>query len=484
MSEMTKWVALLVGLLGATAGAIADSNSNSPPLGKASDVQAEDVINILKTYPVNKIESGMVDSTKFVYTKLPPVPFEKWLASITHNAPLEWKEDGCAAYDSDIDENDEHCASFSVNVRTPKLHCPEVDLSFAVETDGSVYFLNDNSVVNDFGAKGYLQQIADLGKTLAEVNAKTAPDRPATLPAPSIKAMSDSDMIQYVQALDVHSLDPTLPPERFDRWLEAATRWRMDWRQASAIEDYHSRCEPKRLVIRVYAAYGYDPENSRPPVDILIDIGSWERGIEGVPKLSIYFKGTDDPDALTSTVTNLSTLKMKINDWNTKLLSRKPVKPTPPKAPVVQNMSKFGFFSRIQSTHGWHCYGYKLGLWKHGEKIFGTFYELDGQCADSTAPTNIVRDVNFDPKTGKLEFWTYGKPGYKFVGKMDQNTVIGEFPGMPYTEEVKLKRSEEHDAAIPDSDKNIEVWCNDYAPKVRNIVETELKELCKALGVH
>jgi hypothetical protein len=82
-----------------------------------------------------------------------------------------------------------------------------------------------------------------------------------------------------------------------------------------------------------------------------------------------------------------------------------------------------------------------------------------------------------------LEFWSYGTPGYKFVGKMDQKMVSGNFVGMYDDEEVKLKRSKDNKEPIPDSDKNVEVWCKDYAPKIRYVVEEELKELCKSLGV-
>jgi hypothetical protein len=485
MRKMTRWIAILVSTIGIAAGAAAENNSSSTPLTnvKESKDKTKSVIDILKSYPVNKIKSGMVDSTKFVYHKLPQIPLEKWLGSITSDSPLEWKENDCAAYDSNVDDNDKHCASFLVTVRTPQWHCPEVNLSFSVETDGTVYFLNDNSGVNDFGAKGSMQQIADLEKTLAEVKAKTTPDRPSSLPAASLKAMSDNDMIMHVRALDVHSLDPSLPSERFDKWLERSARWPLQWWQASALEDYDSRCEPKRLLIRVYSAYIVDPENRRPPADIYVDIGSWEQGIEGKPKLRIYFKGLDDSVYYGKIVNNLSTLQKKFDEWNAALLLRKPKEPVPAKAPVVQNMTKLGYFSRITSTPGWHCYGYELGLWKYGEHVFGTFYELDGQCADSREPTHIVRDVKYDPKTGKLEFESSGTPGFKFSGKLDQDMVTGEFLGSYEKEEVKLKRSKDNKEPIPDSDKNVEVWCKDYAPKIRYVVEEELKELCKSLGV-
>src|SRR4030067_210214 len=203
--------------------------------------KARNVIDILKSYTVNKIESGMVDSTRFIYRKLPEIPLENWLASITGNMPLEWEKDKCASFDSNVEDNDEHCASFLVSVRTPKWQCPEVHLRFSVETDGTAYFLNYGNEVNDFGAKGSMEQIADLEKALIDVKAKTSPNRPSSLPAASLKAMTDNDMINYVRALDVHSLDPSLSSERFDKWLVRAAHWPLQWGQASAVVQYYPR---------------------------------------------------------------------------------------------------------------------------------------------------------------------------------------------------------------------------------------------------
>lgn len=456
-----------------------------PPIieAKGGKDKTGNEIDVLRSHPVNQIKSGMVDSTSFIYRELPQIPLEKWLGSIMGDTPLEWKSDDCAEYDSNVDDNNKHCVSFLVTVRTPKWHCPEINLSFDVRPDGTVYFLNDNSVVNDFGAKGNMQQIADLEKVLSEVKENTTPNRPPSLPAASLKSMSDNDMIMHVKALDVHSLDPSLSSERFDKWLERNARWPLQWWQASALEEYHARCEPKRLVIRVYPASMHDPENRRPPADIMVDIGAWEQGIEGEPKLAIYFKASGDAGASTTTVKNLSALEKKFDEWNAALLTRKPIVPVSTKVPVVQNMTKLGYFSRIQSTPSWHCYGLELRLWKYGERVFGTLYDLDGQCADSQAPTYIVRDVKFDSQTGQLEFWSYGTPGHQFVGKVDQEMVSGKFLGMYAEEEVKLKRSKDEVKTLLDSDNNVEAWCKDYAPKVRYIMKKELEELCKSLGV-
>lgn len=450
---------------------------------KGEKVEIGDAINFLKSYPVSKIKSGMVDSTRFIYRKLPENPLEKWLVSIMGDTPLEWETGDCAAYDSNVEDNDKHCTSFLVSVRTPKWRCPEINLSFGVETDGAVYFLNDNSIVNDFGTQEGMQEIGELKETIEKVKAKTTPNRPSSLPAASLKAMSNNDMIIHVQALDVHSLDQTLSSERFDKWLERTARWPLQWWQASALEEYYARCEPKRLVIRVTPAGIHDPEHRTPPFDVYVDIGSWERGIEGEAKLAISFKEPGDIGAISTAVKNLSALQKKFGEWNAALLARKPIAPTPAKAPVVQNMTKLGFYSRIRSTPSWHCYGQELSLWKYGERVFGTLYDLDGQCADSRAPTYTIRDVKYDTSTGKLEFWSYGTPGYKFVGKMDQNMVSGKFLGMYEGEEVKLKGSNDVANLLNDSDKNVEAWCKDYVPTIRYGVEKEFKELCKSLGV-
>jgi hypothetical protein len=490
MQEMTRWLAILVSVIGITTGAAAEINANSLPLTKVKNVQnkATNTIDILKSYPVNKIESGMVDSTRFVYQQLPRIPLEKWLVSILGNTPLEWKEDGCAASDINIDDNDEHCTSFLVTVRTPQWHCPEVYLSFGVETDGAVYLLNDNSIVRDFGANGGMEQIADLEKALAEVKAKMTPGRPANLPDASLKAMSYNDMIMHVRALDVHSLDRALSPERFDTWLARSARWPLQWRANSTLDEYLSRCEPKRLLIKVYPSDLYDPEKRRPPASISVDIGSWEQGIKGAPKLDIYFTdsvGIFDPSA---SVKNLSSLQKKLEEWNASLLLRKPIKPVPTKVPViqtkpvVQNMILLGHFGSLRTTPSWHCYGYQLSLWQYGEHVFGTFHDFGGQCADSREPNYIVRNVKFDPRTGELEFKTDGESGYKFAGKLVKDTVIGAFLGWN-NEEVKLKGGKSNNEPIPDSDKNVTEWCKVYAPKIRYVVEEELKELCKSLGV-
>jgi hypothetical protein len=66
---------------------------------------------------------------------------------------------------------------------------------------------------------------------------------------------------------------------------------------------------------------------------------------------------------------------------------------------------------------------------------------------------------------------------------MDQDMVTGEFLGSYGEKELRLKRNKDHGGPLLDSDKNVEAWCKDYAPKIRRVVEGELEELCKSMGV-
>lgn len=468
---------------------------------KKKKVEIGDAVDFLKSYPVSKIKSGMVDSTSFVYRKLPPIPLEKWLASIMGDAPLEWKQDECAEYDSNIDDNSEHCASFLVTVRTPQWHCPEINLSFDIGADGAVYFLNDNSIVNDFGAKEDMQEIAELKETLEKVKAKATPNRPSILPAASLKGITDSDFINHARAIDVSSLYPSMPSERLDQWLNDHTaNFPQHWELYGSAEGFNVRCGPKKIVISV------SPENisnaKKPPYTIFADIGSWERGIERKPKLTIYREEPSDRGVSKwISLDSLSALQTELNgwNWNASVMARSSMPPlpiqaapqatAPAKAPVIQNITKLGDYSRIRSTPSGHCYGLDLSLWQYGKQVFGTLFDPGGQCADSQEPTYVVRDAKYDPKTGKIEFWSYGTPGYKFVGKMDEKMITGQFIGMTDLldeKEVILKRSRGNfDTFLEtdDSNKNLEIWCKEYAPQLRLIEKEGLEKLCKSLGV-
>ena len=444
-----------------------------------SDDKAGNIIDFLKAYPVSKIRPGLSDVP---HHKLPEIPLEKWLESVMVDTPLEWKGGDCAAHDSDVDG----CVSFLVAVNTPKGHCPSVGLRFVVSKDAEVYLMYDGSVVNAFGASGSLEQLADLKRILIE--AKAGPVRPSSLDINRLRARKGADIILYARGLDVHRLDPSLPAERFDQWVGRIVDWPLQW----SASDVAHPCSSNKLDIYVLPVLVEGKFS--PPFSITVKLGSWEEEIKGEPKLVIAFYGKYDGTSFGGETKNLSALKNKIDAWkvepkpvalpNPVVPAYKPKGPVyKPTLPVVQNMTKLGVFSRMRSTPTWHCYGHTLSLWKYGERVFGTLYDPDGQCADSRAPTYVVRDVSYDSKTGTLEFWSYGTPGNKFVGKIDQDVVIGKFLGMYEQETVKLKRSNDSSGPLLDSDINIEAWCKVYAPQIRYVVEKELEVLCKSMGV-
>lgn len=458
----------------------AEASENNAPLIKGLKLSTivdvakkEKVIDFIKSYPVSKIQPGLINVSLSI---LPEIPLEKWLASVMGDSPLVWEGGDCAAYDSGIDSDDEHCSSFLVAVNTPKERCPSVELRFIVGQDATVHLMYEGSEVNDFGSRGSLEQIANLEKVLSNVKAKTVPNRPSSQTIDKLRARKGADIAMYAAGLDVHIFDPSIPSERFDKWLERSAGWAFQWRSNPA---YFHHCSFTPL--SVYARPVEDAEKQSPPVSISMILGTWEEEIKVETKLHLY-KEEYHP------IENLSALKNIINEWQTspKRIAKKAPKPSVPKyeptQPVLQNMAPLGGFSRIWSTPTGHCYGHILSLWKYGQRVFGTHHDIGGQCADSREPTYVIRGVNFDPQTGKLEFWSYGTPGYKFVGKLDQDMVTGNFLGM-FEEEVKLKRSRERNEPIPDSDKNVEVWCKGYAPDIRYIEEEELGKLCKSLGI-
>ncbi len=445
----------------------------APVLAKGADkLGSANAIDFLKAYPVSKILPGI---TTVVHRKMPEIPLEKWLGSVMGDTPLEWESDSCSVYDSNIEGDG--CASYLVTVHTPKGHCPYVALSFGVEKDDTAYLRFNGSGVMDFGVNRDLEQIADLEKTLKDVKAKAVPNRPSSLDI--IDRMRARDILSHVRGLDVRRLDPSLPSGRFDMWIGYILGWSPHW----SVSNVFYPCGFNKL--EVYAS-SINTEGRGLPEDFTIEIklGSWEEEIKGEPKLSIHFFGPRGGPYSPSKAENLSAFKNKIEAWKVEprpkpMVSPKSVVPAH-KLPVVQNMTKLGYFFRTVSTG--HCSGHQVGLWKYGERVFGTHFEIDGQCADGREPTHIMRDVKYDSKTGELEFWSYGKPGKKFVGKIDQNMVTGEFLGSYEKETLKLKR-DKNAGPLLDSDKNIEVWCKVYAPNLRYVVQEEVKELCASLGV-
>jgi hypothetical protein len=430
------------------------------PVLARDDAKERAIIVYVQSTPASKIESG-----------LPDISFEKWLSSILGGSQLEWKVYGCG------EEDDEECTYHQVSFRTPQWHCPSVEATLVVEknseedaTPGSKIYLPSSNeiVVSDFGISRSAPILSDLEKTVKEVAATAAPNRPPSLPAQSLKKMTKQDLIEYVQALNVHRLDPSLPSERFDNWLLRMSRWPLQWWQTDSLNDSYARCGPKRLVVRATPAGMHDLERRMPPFDIFVDIGSWERGIEGEPVLTIYFKGPSDSVASSTPVKNLPALQKKFDEWSIALSMRKPI------APVVQDMISVGRFDQVRATPSGHCYGHSLDLWKQGERLFGLHHRHEGLCGDP--PCSAIQELQFDPKTGDLEFLS-SLPGhkYKFAGRIEQDKIVGVFD----TEPVSLKRRREYPLS-QDSERNVAAWCAFWTQISRC---NGVKELCDSMGV-
>jgi len=430
------------------------------PVLARDDAKEREIIAYVQSFPASRIESGLPDTS-----------FEKWLRSILGGPQLEWKVYGCE------EDDDEECTHHQVSFRTPQWHCPSVEATLVVEknaeeddTPGSKIFLQpSNDIwVSDFGISRYVPTLFDLEKTVKEVAATAAPNRPSSLPAQSLKKMTKADIIGHVQALDVHRLDSSLPSMSFKRWLENSARWPLDWLEQATSADSFVRCGPKRLNVRVYPSGMHDPEGRRPPLDISVDIGSWERGIEGEPKLWIIFGRKRTSSGFMPTVENLSALQKKLDEWRAALLTRKPI------VPVVQNMISIGRFDQVRATPSGHCYGHSLDLWKHGERLFGLHHRHEGLCGDP--PCSVIQELKFDPKTGDLEFLSL-LPGekYKFVGRIEQDKIVGVFD----MESVSLKRKREYRTS-QDSERNVAAWCVFWSQISRC---NGVKALCNSMGV-
>lgn len=438
------------------------------------------VIDVVKAYPVDKLKSGMV-SYDFAYQKLHSVPLEKWLASTLKNIPLQWSTDGCASMDSDIEDNPDYCDSYSVIAKTLPEYCPEVELNFDVDRKGGVHFLNDNSAVMDFGAAEYPKEIAGLEKALVAVEMHRDRHRSTDLIAPSLQAMSKMDIESKVRILDVHLFDSSLPSEGLANWLSRVTGQAGQWSLITNPKNVWTHCENTRLVVRGISDH----------VWIDADMGSWEQGFDAVPKLevSVY----DDEETYAGKVLErLSTLPKELvasRGRRAQILAAKPALAHQVKTPQAQstaakssekNMSWLGYFRHSASSSSGHCDGYFLELWQYKKQVFGTLFNPDGQCADSPAPTYMLRDVKLDAQTGKLEFQVSGDAEYKFSGVLHADKVIGRLSGSAI-EDIKLKRDK--DKTRPqDSDQNIQLWCA-QAHSIYNIQLDRVQAFCASMGV-
>jgi hypothetical protein len=290
--KQVMWIACLASLVLSSHAFGQDKQQN--------ELKERAVIEHVKSLPASSIDP-----------KLPKIPYEQWLKQIVGDVKLKWEIDDCGeGGDRPIDEPVPAC----VSVSTPQWHCPEVFVSLIVSSEfkdiapqGPAGFFFGG--VSDFGIESRsLKDLSSLDALVKEVRLAAAPYRPAILPAQSLQSMTNEDYFAYVRALDVHRLDPSLPSERFDAWFARTARWGVqEW-----VGETSNSCGSNKLQVRVYSAEIADPEKLRPPADITFTIGTWERGIEGEPKLSIVF----GDGVLAPQLKNLGELEKKLKAWN------------------------------------------------------------------------------------------------------------------------------------------------------------------------
>lgn len=428
-------------------------------------------VDILKYYPVNKIDD-----------RLPDIPFHTWLRSLVGDIPLEWEEyeHGCA--------DDDGCESSTVTVKTVEGRCPEFSLDFFIALNPGL----------DEGPKVYSRHEDGLAALVKGLNLSDFKSKKAT------ERVSKEAMVSYVMSMDVSRLDPSLRRVSqhpglsqyisLGQYLTSAAPqniWSASGYVQGTSENSLLPCEQRRLQVRVQPIAIADPGFRSPTYDLIVDIGSLTRGIEGEPKIvgmtfldpkhwGEYRRGYND------SVTNeksLSALGERIKEWAEFLKTRKP------KEVAVKNMTMIGSFNDVRGTPSGHCSGFGLDLWQYNDRTFGLIHEHGGLCGDP--PCAALNEVKFDKKTGGLVF-SFSKDGYEsnFAGNVEQDKVVGTFTTgytntgtkkkvtLP-TEELKLKRNK-HYPSDYEENFNVAAWCKSHKPIGRC---SGVNEMCKSMGI-
>lgn len=137
----------------------------------------------------------------------------------------------------------------------------------------------------------------------------------------------------------------------------------------------------------------------------------------------------------------------------------------------AQDLTPIGSFDNVRSGGGEepHCYGYSLDLWRNGRRIVGLFDHHEGLCGDP--PCEVLRDISYDPGTGRLTFSALGEA---FVGTLRRDDVVGTINGR----RVRLRRIPDWPMDA-DRDKKLEAWCRFWrgVPRCHGV-----DELCVSLG--
>lgn len=95
-----------------------------------------------------------------------------------------------------------------------------------------------------------------------------------------------------------------------------------------------------------------------------------------------------------------------------------------------------GDFSNVRHTPE-HAYGYRLQLWREGERLVGLFSDASGQAADT--PVGLIEDVHFNPASGSLTFHAKLSVASVYAGKGKQEPThdLFTFKGTVRDNEVR-----------------------------------------------
>lgn len=140
---------------------------------------------------------------------------------------------------------------------------------------------------------------------------------------------------------------------------------------------------------------------------------------------------------------------------------------------VGQEVRHVGEFHNVSSSDkGAHCSGYSLSLWEHKQSVFGLFDVHEGLCGDP--PCGVIRDVDFDAKSGVLSFRALVQgENFGFNGKLQPHVVVGKLNGKP------IRLTKEPEASSLDSDKSLPAWCEFWksVPRCEGV-----KDMCVLIG--
>jgi hypothetical protein len=117
----------------------------------------------------------------------------------------------------------------------------------------------------------------------------------------------------------------------------------------------------------------------------------------------------------------------------------------------AEEFRAIGAFDNVRASRSDdpHCYGFSLELWRHNGSIVGLLDHHQGLCGDP--PCAALRDVTYDPGTGRL---TFSALDQTFAGTVRRDDVVGNLNGS----RVRLARNRDVPMELK-SDTSFSEWC-------------------------